>query len=146
MSSPNEIKRNGFKWGVNEVLSLQREYELLGWDINKIANKHNRTPQAIMCKLTSEGIADYSDLMTKPHSFIRQIKLTNRGINPDMIDNINSIEDDDDDESVVSDVSENNYEFIDRLQSVESDICQIKKMLNLLVSSNKKGVSSNAQH
>ena len=57
-------KRNGFAWSVNEILSLQREYELLGWSIDQIARKHQRTPMAIMYKLDQEGFADYSILFS----------------------------------------------------------------------------------
>lgn len=58
----NPSKRNGNKWTVNELLSLQREFELLGWNVEQIANKHERTPHAIMFKLDSEGFADYNSL------------------------------------------------------------------------------------
>ena len=50
------------KWTVNELLSLQREYELLEMDIFDIALKHKRTPNAILYKLNDEGlIDDFSD-------------------------------------------------------------------------------------
>ena len=50
------------KWTVNELLSLQREYELLEMDIFVIALKHKRTPQAILYKLMDEGFIDcFSD-------------------------------------------------------------------------------------
>jgi hypothetical protein len=44
------------KWTVNELLSLQREYELLGMDIFQIALKHQRSPKAILYKLEAEMI------------------------------------------------------------------------------------------
>jgi hypothetical protein len=44
------------KWTVNELLSLQREYELLGMDIFQIALKHKRSPKAILYKLEDESI------------------------------------------------------------------------------------------
>jgi len=47
--------RSGNKWTVNELLSLQREYELLEWTIQKIADKHQRSVEAILFKLESEG-------------------------------------------------------------------------------------------
>lgn len=47
--------RVGFKWSVNEVLALEREFDLLGWSIEQIAQKHNRTSNAIMFKLNKEG-------------------------------------------------------------------------------------------
>jgi hypothetical protein len=50
------------KWTVTELLSLQREYELLEMDIFDIALKHKRTPKAILYKLNDEGlIGDFSD-------------------------------------------------------------------------------------
>jgi hypothetical protein len=48
--------RVGFKWSINEMLALQREYELLEWSIQDIAVKHERTERAILCKLESEGL------------------------------------------------------------------------------------------
>jgi hypothetical protein len=49
-------KRNGNRWTVNELLSLQREYELLEWTVQQIAEKHQRTERAILFRLESEGI------------------------------------------------------------------------------------------
>ena len=54
--------RSGFRWSVNEVLALQREFELLGLTIDEIAQKHNRTTNAIIFKLDQEGFADYNEL------------------------------------------------------------------------------------
>jgi hypothetical protein len=47
--------RNGNKWTVNETLSLQREYELLEWTIQQIADKHQRSVMAILYRLEHEG-------------------------------------------------------------------------------------------
>ena len=54
----NTNKRNGNRWTVNELISLQREYELLEWTIQQIAVKHQRTERAILFRLESEGIID----------------------------------------------------------------------------------------
>jgi hypothetical protein len=51
----NGNKRNGNKWTVNEVLTLQREYELLEWTIQEISAKHQRSIGSILFKLTAEG-------------------------------------------------------------------------------------------
>lgn len=48
-------KRNGNRWSVNEILNLQREYELLEWNVQEIARKHQRSVEAILYKLESEG-------------------------------------------------------------------------------------------
>lgn len=54
--------RNGFTWNVNECLQLQREFELLQLSIADIADRHKRTPNAIMSRLDQEGFADYDSL------------------------------------------------------------------------------------
>lgn len=50
--------RHNFKWNVNELLSLQREYELLEWTIQEIADKHERTVHAILYRLQYEGFIE----------------------------------------------------------------------------------------
>ena len=52
-------KRSGNKWTINEVLALQREYELLEWPVYKIAKKHQRTTMSILCKLQAENFISY---------------------------------------------------------------------------------------
>lgn len=58
----NMLARSGNRWTVNELLALQREYELLGWDVERIATKHGRSVNAIMYKLDQEGIASFNEL------------------------------------------------------------------------------------
>jgi len=54
--------RSGNKWRVNELLALQREYELLEMSIQEIAAKHERSVNAILFKLTDEGfISDWGE-------------------------------------------------------------------------------------
>jgi hypothetical protein len=52
-------KRHNFKWNVNEILALHREYDLLKMSVQEIANKHQRTPHAIIYKLVNENIIYY---------------------------------------------------------------------------------------
>jgi hypothetical protein len=54
-----DYKRFGNRWTINECLQLHREYELLELSIDEMAERHQRTPNAIMLKLDSEGHADY---------------------------------------------------------------------------------------
>jgi hypothetical protein len=54
----NTYGRTGRRWNVNEVLSLQREYELLELSIEEIASRHERSEKAIIFKLISEGWVD----------------------------------------------------------------------------------------
>ena len=51
-------KRANRKWTINEVLKLQREYELVGMDVNQIAIAHGRTANAIAHRLEHEEIID----------------------------------------------------------------------------------------
>lgn len=48
-------KRHYFKWNINELIALQREYELLGLTIQEIAIKHRRSVKAILCRLQQEN-------------------------------------------------------------------------------------------
>ena len=55
-------KRSGKKWSVNELLTLQREYELLELDVQQISSRHERSVEAIVSKLESEGfISTWND-------------------------------------------------------------------------------------
>ena len=47
--------RNGKKWTINEILSLQRQYELLDLSVEQIAKLHDRTVESISYKISSEG-------------------------------------------------------------------------------------------
>jgi hypothetical protein len=47
-------KRHFFKWNINELIALQREYELLELSIQEIANRHKRSVNAILCRLEKE--------------------------------------------------------------------------------------------
>lgn len=50
------INRQHFKWNINELIRLEREYDLLELNIKEIAILHQRTAYAIAMKLQSEGI------------------------------------------------------------------------------------------
>lgn len=54
--------RHGNKWTTNEILALQREYELLELSIPEIAIRHKRSITSILCKLECEGFTEnYND-------------------------------------------------------------------------------------
>jgi len=79
----SNCKRSGNKWSVNELLSLQREYELLEMDVEEISLKHERTVEAILHKLESEGfISSWNDargysIKGKKESVIKNSKVVN---------------------------------------------------------------------
>lgn len=51
-------KRSGNKWTVNEILTLQREHELLKLSVQEMSIRHKRSEEAIMYKLDFEGFID----------------------------------------------------------------------------------------
>jgi hypothetical protein len=67
MSTPD---RCGKKWSVTEVLSLQREYELLGLSLSEIAKLHSRSVSAIQYKLVNEEFATWDELTTPTNSVV----------------------------------------------------------------------------
>lgn len=54
-------RRHGFKWTVNEILKLQREYELLDLPVEEIAFRHERSVNSIMQKIIEEDFLYISD-------------------------------------------------------------------------------------
>jgi hypothetical protein len=57
--SLNEIpKRHCAKWSYNEIDKLHREFEIKQYTVEKIALEHERTPNAILFKLKSEGLLE----------------------------------------------------------------------------------------
>lgn len=105
--------RNGFKWSVNEILSLQREFELLGWGIDEIAQKHKRTPNAIMYKLDQEGFADYNVLYSNYHYLNAPIPVDNKSHDICLEHN--------DSEDYESHVDDNDEEYVDNADCEDSD-------------------------
>ena len=110
MSTRNRI---GNKWTINEVLSLQREFELLGWDIDQIAEKHGRTANAIMYKLDQEGFADYNVLYSNYHDLNTNMPVNRTqkqvGLESSLSDNDDTVFDDEDDEDDVDYVDDEDY-------------------------------------
>jgi len=56
--APTYNTRSGNKWSIPELITLQREYELLELTVDEIAQRHKRTVFAILSKLESEGIIE----------------------------------------------------------------------------------------
>jgi len=160
--SIDKMDRAGFKWTVNEILSLQREFELLGWSIDEIALKHKRTPNAIMYKLDQEGFADYNVLYSNYHDLNSRIqqfkKTTNLQLNYDYDTKIDDsdVDDDKNDEDYVDsqdseyseeEEEENDYkqDVIDnlsqRVYNLESVVYEIQLMLNQMKSDKSNNTS-----
>lgn len=106
-------KRHYFKWNINELIALQREYELLGLTIQEIAIKHKRSVKAILCKLEQEnfirnwneanGFAEYAESNRELDYYVDDIDI--RG------------DDDDDDDD--NDLMEENYLDLSSIETEE---------------------------
>jgi len=161
----NANKRNGNRWTVNELLSLQREYELLEWTVQQIAVKHQRTERAILFRLESEGIITSWNDARGFNMESYKASIEDDVVTEDCVCNEESCEDDDeedhcggddndseyfgeedededdDDESQCDDASEVE-KLSERVWSLETAVTDIKDMVqhlfNNLVSSSQK--------
>lgn len=120
-------KRSGFRWSINEVLSLQREFELLGWSIDEIAQKHNRTPNAIMSKLDQEGFASHNVLYTHYHGL-------NNKMPHDKSSELSLEYDNEHNEDNESQTDYNVHNLSQRVDGIEENISEIRDMIRKMIS------------
>jgi hypothetical protein len=140
-------KRHGKKWTTNEVLNLQREYELLNLTIEQIAEKHERTTESILFKLHSEGLTPslyeanrYSkktnkkkvQMQTKVQTKVNEYEDEDEDVDVSDIDS--SSDYDDNEESDISDdedisVDANMNSLSERVWSLETNVVEISSMV-----------------
>ena len=143
----NSYKRFGKKWTITEILSLQREYELLEWSIQDIAVKHQRSVSGILFKLEDEGFI--ANLETARgyaewyYSVYGQDNLATESEDESSEVDDNSENQDDnsenqDDDNNASEVDE----LTDRVWSLETSVKEIKNMVSQMFQGlvNKKTV------
>lgn len=120
--------RSGNKWTVNELLALQREYELLELSVQQIAAKHQRTVSAVLFRLESEGFID-SWSNARGFDILEYQKMTCGDDNYDAqccADDEDEDEDDDDDDEAEAD-----EEYVDEASDYEDDSVISDRMWNL---------------
>ena len=130
--------RSGFRWSINEVLALQREFELLGLTIDEIAQKHNRTANAIIFKLDQEGFADYNELYSNLNNSESDDNSSEISLEYNYVDNDSDTEYN----------SENDlYNLSHRVHNIEKNIVDlnitIKNMWSYIKQSNQIGSGLN---
>lgn len=153
MSLPH---RHNFKWNVNELLSLQREYELLEMSIQDIAVKHERTEDSILYRLQQEGFIEswidargYQEYSKKFDYLVGGLDsginaydygedVVNTETDDDVNDNDSDYEDEDQDD--VSEEDDEDYEtdknissLNQRVWSLETAVTDIKDMIGTLL-------------
>ena len=142
------FKRSGNKWTVNEVLSLQREYELLELSIQEIATRHSRSVEAILYKLEAEDLIEH---WCNARGFNTDNYISfNQDNNNDVNDE--EYEDDANDDDLSDDESEDEDEIVNltrRVNNLEDIVNEVRNMVtNFLVTQNNsiKTSSSSAQY
>jgi len=162
--------RRGNKWTVNEILSLQREYELLEMDIQEIALKHSRSVKAILYKLDKEEFINswydargYDNYFNKNEGHEGQYVYGDDQYvsddedyieNQDVLDN-DEDEDEDEDEDYEDeneDVSADDYSHDDdeilnltrRVGYIENTVNEIKNIITNLLKSMNNSMTTNS--
>ena len=132
----NTYKRSGNKWTVNELLTLQREYELLELSIKEIAIKNQRSVEAILFRLEFEG-------------FINEWS-TSRGFDDYFYNNKcveeESEEESDEEEEESEEESEDDVDkLVERVWNLETNIKEIgsivKQIFNNMITNSSKSTS-----
>lgn len=132
-----DCKRHGKRWTTSEVLNLQREYELLGWDVEQIAAKHQRSVYSILFKLHDEGLTPSlyeATGYTRPLAKVAAKVSKTRVVEDEESDTDSSSDFNDDDVSEYKSdddvsVDENVNTLSDRVWSLETSVGQISTMV-----------------
>jgi hypothetical protein len=126
---PTYNARSGNKWSIPELITLQREYELLELNVDEISRRHKRSVFAILARLESEGIID--------------VWATARGYMESNVpvcgdDSESEADDDDEDEDYKSGDSDSDED--DDVESEKSDVNKLSdRVWNLETSVNEIG-------
>ena len=118
-------KRFRQPWTVNECINLEREFELLHLSIDEIAERHQRTPNAIMYKLHHEGIADYNTLY-RDYTTGQSLNAQEEHDDCDNSSDYSEESDEDEDED---------YNLHKRVTELEN---RIEELMEVIMSQNKK--------
>jgi hypothetical protein len=108
-------RRQGNKWTINELISLQREYELLELTVQQIADKHQRSETAILYKLESEGLIESwnSARGFVSEDYQNSVSSNKEQVNYDESEDVEECCGGDDDEE---------YQFVEEAESDDDDI------------------------
>jgi hypothetical protein len=121
--------RAGNKWTIPELITLQREYELLELTVPEIAERHKRSVFAIVARLESEGLVE--------------IGASARGdvVNEDASVDSESADDDDDEDYKSGDSdSDSDSDDDEDIESEKSDVNKLSdRVWNLETSVNEIG-------
>lgn len=117
--------RHGNRWSVNEMLSLQREYELLEWSVDQIACKHKRTVNSILFKLQDEGLINN---WNEARGFVPSATHTWKTTEDDFFEDDEEMDEEMDDENDEDYVEEESCTEMDDELFEEDDSSQVAKL------------------
>lgn len=150
-------RRSGFKWSVNELLSLQREYELLEWTVQQIAAKHERSVEAILFRLESEGFIscwnsargysqiDYQNAI-EGGDCLKSNCEGSESVDEDEEENSEDVYEEDVSSICDAPPNEDIQTLTDRVTSLESVIFDVKVMISQMMESMKKNLSGKTEN
>lgn len=141
--------RHNRRWNVNEELKLQREYELLQMTIQDIAKSHQRTEDAILCKLQKEG---YIKRLSEASGYTQYMKslpeyenlyyyLVNDDGEVEKVEEDNEVEEEDNDDDTT-----NEYDIPTDYASVNNNSfwTEVRNMLSSLLYKKDSSTSTNS--
>jgi hypothetical protein len=118
--------RHNFKWNINEILSLQREYDLLEMNIQDISDKHERTIVAILYRLQQEKIIEswidargYQEFSKTQNYLVGSLDSSVNAY--DYVEDVNNNETDDDDDYKDSDYEETEEDVTTEVEDESDD-------------------------
>ena len=142
-------RRQGNKWTINELISLQREYELLELTVQEIAEKHQRSETAILYKLESEGLIeswntargfvsdDYQNSVSsinKEHVEYDEAEDVDQEVGGDDDEDYQFVEEAESDDDNISDDESDVEKLTERVWSLETSVSEISSMVKNIYS------------
>ena len=112
-------KRHCAKWSYSEVDKLHREFEIKQYTVEKIALKHERTPNAILFKLKSEGLLEKEE--TDDDEDDESDNEDSETEDDDTEDDDDEDYEDDDDDEDYEEESEDDESYVDEEEEEEED-------------------------
>lgn len=144
----NSYKRSGNRWTVNELISLQREYELLEWTVGQISEKHQRSVEAILFRLESEGFISswnnargfktdqYQENLSENIEFVVQDNISvDEDEDYDAEDSEYFDEGDDEDDMSIDDDEPDVNKLTERVCNLETSVSEISSMMKQMFDS-----------
>ena len=124
-------KRFGKRWTISECIQLQREFELLELSIDEIAQRHQRTPGAIMSRLDYEGFADYTVLYSNYYNLNSTTHNTNYVSQEEQYDEVEEQDDDNSSDYQEEQDASDEDEYYEE-ESLKEQVMRLEKQVNML--------------